>query len=145
MSLGIADMSRDAGQIGYDPPSLAMLSPVGWERSNFLMRRSGYLGNLGATETKWGFAMPEPEVLSRNQQGGISVSIDGVTCFAPRRKMSGAELRALPDQPIGRDRDLWQEVEGGLDQLIQPADKVDLAPQMRFFTVPRVINPGSPR
>jgi hypothetical protein len=78
-------------------------------------------------------------------QGGISVGIDGVTCFAPRRRMSGAELRNLPDQPIGHDRDLWQEVEGGLDQMIQPDDKVDLAPQMRFFTVPKVINPGSRR
>jgi Multiubiquitin len=89
--------------------------------------------------------MPEPDVLPRNQHGGISVSIDGVTCFAPHRQMSGAELRALPDQPIGKDRDLWQEVDGGLDQVIQPGDKVDLAPQMRFFTVPRVINPGRPR
>jgi hypothetical protein len=89
--------------------------------------------------------MPEPVVLPRNQQGGISIIIDGVTCFAPRRQMSDAELRALPDQPIGNDRDLWQEVDGGLDQIIKPGDKVDLEPQMRFFTVPRVINPGSPR
>lgn len=88
--------------------------------------------------------MPEP-ALPRNQQGGISVSIDGVTCLAPRRQMSGAELRALPDQPIGNDRDLWQEVDGGLDQMIRPSDNVDLAPQTRFFTVPRVINPGSLR
>ena len=79
------------------------------------------------------------------QTGGISVSIDGMTCFAPRRQMSGAELRALPDQPVAGDRDLWQEVDGGLDQMIQPTDEVDLEPQMRFFTVPRVINPGCPR
>jgi hypothetical protein len=79
------------------------------------------------------------------QASGISVSIDGVTCFAPRRQMSGAELRALPDQPIGRDRDLWQEVDGGLDRAVQPGDRVELVPQMRFFTVPRVINPGGPR
>ena len=77
--------------------------------------------------------------------GGLSISIDGVTCFATRRQMTGAELRALPAQPVGSDRDLWQEVDGGLDQMIQPGDTVDLAPQMRFFTVPRVINPGSPR
>jgi hypothetical protein len=79
------------------------------------------------------------------QNSGISVSIDGVTCFAPRRQMSGTELRALPDQPIGNDRDLWQEVDGGLDRAVQPGDRVDLVPQMRFFTVPRVINPGGPR
>jgi hypothetical protein len=59
--------------------------------------------------------------------------------------MTGAELRDLPDQPIGHDRDLWQEVDGGLDKIIQPGDEVNLAPQMRFFTVPRVINPGIPR
>ena len=79
------------------------------------------------------------------QQGGISVIIDGVTCFAPGRQLTGAELRNLPEPPVARDRDLWQEVDGDLDQIIQPDDKVDLHAQMRFFTVPRVINPGRRR
>lgn len=89
--------------------------------------------------------MSEREVLPRDQQGRISVIIDGLTCFAPRPQMSGAELRALLDQPIGNDRNLWREIDGDLDLLIQAEDEVDLAPQMRFFTVPRVTNPGSPQ
>lgn len=89
--------------------------------------------------------MAKPDdVLSR--QGGISVIIDNVTCFAPARQMTGAELRNLPEPPVGPDRDLWQEVGGGeLDRIIQSGDAVDLHAQMRFFTVPRVINPGSIR
>jgi hypothetical protein len=85
--------------------------------------------------------MVRPE-MAQDQQGGISLIIDGATCFAPRRQMTGAELRALPAAPVGNDRDLWQEVDGDLDRMIQPADDVDLHAQMRFFTVPRVINPG---
>jgi Multiubiquitin len=88
--------------------------------------------------------MDEYDLRPPSQQG-VSVIIDGATSFAPRRQLTGAELRALPEQPVPGDRDLWQEVDGGLDKMIQPTDKVDLAPQMRFFTVPRVINPGSMR
>jgi hypothetical protein len=80
-----------------------------------------------------------------SRQSGISVIIDGATCFAPGRQLTGAELRNLPEPPVGPDRDLWQEVDGGLDRIIQPDDKVDLHAQMRFFTVPKVINPGSLR
>jgi hypothetical protein len=88
--------------------------------------------------------MEKPDsALSR--QGGISVIIDGATCFAPGRQLTGGEIRNLPEPPVGMDRDLWQEVDGGLDRIIQPGDTVDLHAQMRFFTVPRVINPGSPR
>jgi len=80
--------------------------------------------------------------MADNQQGGISVIIDEVTCFAPRRQMTGREIRDLPTQGVARDRDLYQEVDGGLDRLIAPGEKVELQAQMRFFTVPRVINPG---
>lgn len=80
----------------------------------------------------------------RSQLGGISIIVDGATCFAPRRQMTGAEIRDLPAQRVAGDRDLWQEVDGGLDQMIKPKDKVELHPQMKFFTVPKVINPGCP-
>jgi len=96
---------------------------------------------MSETPREWGGTMAKPDpALSR--QGGISVIIDGVTCFAPGRQLTGAELRNLPEPPVATDRDLWQEVDGDLDQIIQPDDKVDLHAQMRFFTVPRVINPG---
>jgi len=97
--------------------------------------------NVGVSEGM-GTMMAKSDDAS-SMQGGISVIIDGATCFAPARQMTGAQLRKLPEPPVAADRDLWQEVEGGLDQIIQPGDKVDLHAQMRFFTVPRVINPGS--
>jgi len=89
--------------------------------------------------------MMEKSDAEPRQQSGISVIIDGVTCFAPRRQLTGAELRQLPEPQVGPDRDLWQEADGGLDSIIHPGDRVDLHPQMRFFTVPKVINPGKPR
>jgi Multiubiquitin len=88
--------------------------------------------------------MAESDSVS-SRQSGISVIIDGATCFAPDRQLTGAQLRSLPEPPVGADRDLWQEVDGGLDRMIQPTDEIDLHAQMRFFTVPRVINPGSIR
>jgi hypothetical protein len=81
--------------------------------------------------------------MADSQQGGVSVIIDGATCFAPRRQMTGKEIRDLPTQGVARDRDLYQEVDGDLDRLIAPGEKVELHAQMRFFTVPRVINPGN--
>ena len=44
--------------------------------------------------------------------------------------------------PIGENRDLWLDRDGGLDELIADEETVHLLPEMRFFTVPRVINPG---
>jgi hypothetical protein len=89
--------------------------------------------------------MMEKRDSASSQQGGISVIIDGATCFAPSRQLTGAELRQLPEPQVGADRDLWQEADGGLDRMIHPGDEVDLHAQLRFFTVPRVINPGRPQ
>jgi hypothetical protein len=88
--------------------------------------------------------MAKPDILHGHSQSGTSVIIDGVTCFAPRRQLTGAELRRLPEPPVGADRDLWLDVDGDLDKMIEPGETVALRPQMRFFTVPKVINPGGP-
>lgn len=78
-----------------------------------------------------------------DKPGKVPILIDGTRYEAPHREMTGAQLRQLPRPPIGADRDLWLDVDGGLDRIIGDADIVDLHPQMRFFTVPRVINPGA--
>lgn len=75
--------------------------------------------------------------------GKVPILIDGSRYIAPQRQMTGAALRALPSPPISSDRDLWLDMDGGLDRVIGDTDQVDLEPQMRFFTVPRVINPGA--
>jgi len=74
--------------------------------------------------------------------GTIPILIDGTQYLAPHREMTGAQIRALPSPPISADRDLWLDVRGGLDRLIGDSEEVILHPEMCFFTVPKVINPG---
>jgi hypothetical protein len=74
--------------------------------------------------------------------GKVPIVIDGAKFHAPRGTHTGSELRALTDPPIANDRDLWLDLDGQLDDLIEDDQVVELRPQMRFFTVPRVINPG---
>lgn len=77
--------------------------------------------------------------------GKVPILIDGRRVLASRGSHTGAELRQLTDPPIGPDRDLWLDREGALDDLVEDEESVHLRPQMRFFTVPRVINPGASR
>lgn len=87
--------------------------------------------------------MEQPEATRTVEpQGKVPILIDGTRYIAPRREMTGAQLRTLTTPPIGADRDLWLDVDGGLDRVVADGDVVELHPQMRFFTVPRVINPG---
>lgn len=79
---------------------------------------------------------PEPK------PGKVPIFIDGQKYIAPSREMTGRELRGLASPPIGDDRDLWRDAAGDLDELVQDNAVVELEPQTRFFTVPRVINPG---
>ena len=72
----------------------------------------------------------------------IPIFIDGQKFDAPRSEMTGEQIRSLSVPPIGQNRDLWLDREGGLDELIPDQMTVHLRPEMRFFTVPRVINPG---
>ncbi len=77
--------------------------------------------------------------------GKVPILIDGTRVHAPRGSLTGKEIRQLVDPPIGDDRDLWLDREGSLDDLVEDDEVVKLTPNMRFFTVPKVINPGSPR
>jgi len=77
--------------------------------------------------------------------GTVPILIDGQKVHAPRGSRTGAELRALTSPPVSADRDLWLDVDGDLDDLVEDGEPVELRPQMRFFTVPRVINPGASR
>lgn len=77
--------------------------------------------------------------------GKVPILIDGKKILAPRGELSGAEIRQLTNPPIGEDRDLWLDREGTLDDLVEDEEISKLVPQMRFFTVPRIINPGMSR
>lgn len=74
--------------------------------------------------------------------GKVPILIDGVKVRAPGGALTGAEIRRLVDPPVGTDRDLWLDRDGTLDDLVEDDERIELRPQMRFFTVPRIINPG---
>ncbi len=56
--------------------------------------------------------------------------------------LTGAQLRELPQPPIGPDRDLFEVVPGGTDRKIEDATNVSMRNGLRFFTAPAHINPG---
>lgn len=74
--------------------------------------------------------------------GKVPIYIDGTKYHPEGDKLSGTQLRAVPQPPVSEDRDLWLDIVDELDELIEDDQTVDLVPNMRFFTVPRVINPG---
>ncbi len=56
--------------------------------------------------------------------------------------LTGAQLRQLPNPPIGPDRDLFEVVPGRPDRKIANDELVEMHDGLRFFTAPAVINPG---
>lgn len=67
---------------------------------------------------------------------GLRYAHDGVTPY-----MTGAEIRALPMPSIRDADDLFVEVPGGQDQIVEYDEAVEVAGR-RFITVPRFINAG---
>lgn len=72
----------------------------------------------------------------------VQIFIDGTKYKAPNDDMTGKQLRALAKPPIGGDRDLWLDIVDKLDELVEDGRVVHLEEKMRFFSVPKVINPG---
>ena len=76
----------------------------------------------------------------------IPIFIDEVKYEVPYRHMAGVALRALPQPPIGADRDLWLETPGPKDDvLIRPDETYEVRPGSKFYTAPSTINPGEGR
>lgn len=71
------------------------------------------------------------------------IHIDKELVEAPEQVMTGSEIRALVNPPIGATRDLWKVVPGGDDDLIENDEAVRLKNGDRFFTTPSTINPGA--
>lgn len=74
--------------------------------------------------------------------GKTPIYIDGTKYHLQEHEMTGAQLRLVSSPPVSRDRDLWLDIIDELDKLIEDDAVVELRNNMRFFTVPRVINPG---
>ena len=73
----------------------------------------------------------------------IIIHIDQKKYEAPKTPMTGAELRALAQPPLGSDRDLFLVVPGPADdRKIADSESVDLENGMHFYSAPTTINPG---
>jgi hypothetical protein len=77
------------------------------------------------------------------RQHPYDIKIDRTEFKVKEHFRTGAELRALPNPPIGPDRDLFEVVPGGSDEKIAETQKVKMRDGLRFFTAPAQINPGS--
>lgn len=72
----------------------------------------------------------------------IPIFVDGTKYQARASELTGTQVRALAQPPVGEDRDLWLDVVDELDKLVGDDEVIQMVDKMRFFTVPRVINPG---
>ena len=73
---------------------------------------------------------------------GYEIQIDRKHYHVTHDEMTGAELRKVPDEPIGPDRDLFEVVPGESDRKIELKTMVKITNGKRFFTAPAHINPG---
>jgi len=89
-------------------------------------------------------APPPSESERASEHRVIPIFIDEVKYDAPALEMTGAELRGLPQPPIGPDRDLWLEAPGPSDDvLIRPEQTYEVKPGSKYYTAPSTINPGA--
>jgi hypothetical protein len=82
-----------------------------------------------------------PESSVAHESDFVPIQIDHRPYRAPRREMTGDELRALAG--ITSEYELWLEVPGPADDIRVPdTDLFPLRPGNHFYSVPRTINPG---
>ena len=76
----------------------------------------------------------------------ITIHIDRAAYKVEETSQTGLQIRAIPVPPISADLDLYLVVPGpGDDILVGDNQTVELREGTRFFTAPRVINPGQSR
>ena len=86
----------------------------------------------------------DPEELEIKDDLKIEIQIDRKHYEVEKDEMTGAELRQVPEEPIGPDRDLFEVVPGEDDRKIELDTIVKIRHGKRFFTAPAHINPGHP-
>lgn len=70
------------------------------------------------------------------------IQIDRVEYHVTEEELTGAQLRSLPNPPIGPDRDLFEVIPGQADRKIVDTYVVEIVNGKRLFTAPAHINPG---
>ena len=74
----------------------------------------------------------------------FKIQIDRAHYTVTESALTGAQLRNLPQPPIGPERDLFEVVPGKSDdEKIELTDSVTIKDGERFFTAPARINPGN--
>jgi len=85
----------------------------------------------------------EQEQEEQKHEHEFKIEIDRKHYDVSQHEMTGAQLRKLPEPPIGPDRDLFEVVPGKEDRKIGDKEEVKIRNGLRFFTAPAHINPGS--
>jgi hypothetical protein len=68
--------------------------------------------------------------------------IDRETVKTSSESLNGLEIRSLVLPAIGPDRDLYLEVPGDVDRLVEDEETLKLKNGMHFISAPREITPG---
>lgn len=72
----------------------------------------------------------------------LTIVIDNKKYRAPARVLTGDQLRKLADPDIAAGFDLWQEIPGGEDNLVEGRERIELRDGMSFYSANSTINPG---
>jgi hypothetical protein len=80
---------------------------------------------------------------SQQRPHAFQITIDKEHFTVHEPSLTGSQLRALTNPPIGPDRDLYEEIPGpGEDVLIEDAAAVNMRNGLHLFTAPHTITPG---
>lgn len=75
----------------------------------------------------------------------VPIVIDGTHVVSASLSVTGLILRHLVTPPIPEDRELFRDINGSPDERIDDDEAVTLAKGAEFYSVPRLITPGSGR
>lgn len=82
-----------------------------------------------------GFEKPDPDK-------SFEIQIDRTMYTLTENRITGADLRRVPDPPIPPERDIFEIIPGQSDRKIENDDRIIVRDGLRFFTAPNTINPG---
>jgi hypothetical protein len=87
--------------------------------------------------------MPDHEAHAEGKKPAeFHIKIDRIEYRITSEELTGAELRQLPEPPVGHDRDLFEVIPGQADRKISDTYVVEIVNGKRLFTAPAHINPG---
>ena len=91
---------------------------------------------LDALEVNPSLEKPDPDKT-------YEIQIDRTMYTLTENRVTGAELRKLPNPPIPPERDLFEIIPGRPDRKVENDDRILIQDGLRFFTAPNTINPGT--